>query len=130
MWKIKGKKYDLEPFLDKHPGGRRILTACKGDNDLTATFESNHAFCNMQKIEQIMKKYEVGTCDKSNFTFKQNGFYRTLQTRVKSVIYDSKSNCWWNSWLSRRDNDLCPNYRNGRWSIHCPRWGIVEPTHV
>jgi len=95
MWKIRGKRYDLIPFLDKHPGGRMILTACQGKNDLTATFESNHAFCDMKKIEQIMKKYEVGDCEKSNFTFNKNGFYRTLQTRVIKKLDHYKSNNWW-----------------------------------
>ena len=43
MWKINGKIYDLTNFLDKHPGGRAILLACQGDDDLTDTFEDKYS---------------------------------------------------------------------------------------
>ena len=33
MWKINGKVYNLENYLDFHPGGRKILEACKGEDD-------------------------------------------------------------------------------------------------
>ena len=59
MWKIHGKYYDLTPYISKHPGGRIILEQSKGDNDLTAAFESYHAMSNMHKIKRIMKKFEV-----------------------------------------------------------------------
>ena len=39
-WNLYGKKYDLTDFLDKHPGGRRILELSKGNKDLTPLFES------------------------------------------------------------------------------------------
>ena len=32
-WNIFGKAYDLTPFLDQHPGGRRILMTCAGELD-------------------------------------------------------------------------------------------------
>jgi linoleoyl-CoA desaturase len=59
MWNIHGKKYDLTKFLAKHPGGASILEACKGEHDCTASFESYHSLCDMEKIQRIMKGYEI-----------------------------------------------------------------------
>ena len=42
IWYIHGKSYNLAPFLNKHPGGRRIWEASRG-RDATALFESYHA---------------------------------------------------------------------------------------
>ena len=97
MWKINGKIYNLDSFMDKHPGGRAILEACKGDDDLTATFESYHAMSDMKKIQKVTSKYELGECEKSNFKFEEGGFYRVLQGRVQEAFKDLnyKSNWWW-----------------------------------
>ena len=98
MWKIHGKVYDLTSFMDKHPGGRKLLEASKGDEDVTATFESYHALSDMKKIKSIMKKYEIGTCEPSAFSFDEKGFYRTLQRRVRALFkhrYGHKSNMYW-----------------------------------
>ena len=97
MWKINGKIYDLSKFLDKHPGGSAILKACQGEDDLTATFESYHAMCDRQKIEKIMKKYEIGTCQPSKYKFEPDGFYNTLRQKVRKVFRqkDHHSNLWW-----------------------------------
>lgn len=95
MWKINGIIYDLNSFLDLHPGGRSILESCIGEDDLTATFESYHSMVNMDKIKKTMKKYEIGKYDydSCNPSFNENGFYRTLQKRVKlSLGKNTKSN--------------------------------------
>ena len=98
MWKIHGKVYNLDTFLDKHPGGRSILEAAKDQPDLTAAFESYHALCDMDKINTIMKKYEVGTCGPSLYTFNETGFYKTLVKEVKKSW--NRHNSKWNSeWL-------------------------------
>ena len=96
MWNIHGKTYNLHSFLNKHPGGRAILEASIGNDDLTATFESYHAFSDMDKIKLIMKNYEVAECNPSKISFKSDGFYRILQNRVKYVLKNNtKSNlCW------------------------------------
>jgi linoleoyl-CoA desaturase len=85
MWKIHGKVYDLTSYLDKHPGGRLILESCQGEKDATAAFQSYHAMMNMDKIKEIMKKYEVGTCS-SKFNFNENGFYNDLKKKVKNYF--------------------------------------------
>ena len=95
MWKIYGKIYDLSDFLNKHPGGPAILKACKGNDDLTASFESYHAFSDMEKIKKIMKKYEIGECNQKPMVFfKSNNFYKTLQKRVRKVLNNTKSDLW------------------------------------
>ena len=40
LWNIYGNRYDLTNFLDKHPGGRKILELSRSDKDLTPLFES------------------------------------------------------------------------------------------
>lgn len=95
MWNIHGKVYDLEPFLNTHPGGKAILESCKGTDDLTASFESYHAFCDMKKIKNIMEKYEISICNSPVISFKSNGFYRILQQRVITSLQSTKSDWWW-----------------------------------
>jgi fatty acid desaturase len=96
MWNIHGKMYDLNNFMDIHPGGRTILEAIEGPDDLSATFESYHSMCDMKKIKNMMKKYEVGVCAPTNFLFDDNGFYRTVQKRVRFKLgNDTKSNWKW-----------------------------------
>ena len=82
---IHGKYYYLRKF--KHPGGQEILELCKGEPDCSALFESYHAFSDMNKIKNIMKKYEVSSTDKpSLFSFKENGFYNILKKRVNTYL--------------------------------------------
>ncbi len=90
MWNIHGKKYDLSDFMNNHPGGKSILEACRGDNDCTATFESYHAMCDRNKIISMMKKYEIGEGIKPLHSFHEDGFYRTVQNRVRN--YFGKNN--------------------------------------
>ena len=102
MWKIHGVVYDLNEFKQHHPGGETVLDACKGSDDLTATFESNHALSDMDKIKSIMKKYQVSTCEQSKYSFEPNGFYNTLKQRVRNYFQLNtknhqtyKTNTWW-----------------------------------
>ena len=93
MWKIHGKYYDLTNFLDKHPGGSKILDSCKGV-DCTAAFESYHAMSNMNNIKSIMKKYEINTSKtetiqsfkQHSYTFYEKGFYNEVKNRVRNYI--------------------------------------------
>ena len=51
--------------------------------------------CNKEKIKKIMKKYEVGKCQPSVYSFKKNGFYNTLAKKInlhfKNKNYHSNS---------------------------------------
>ena len=93
---IHGKLYNLEGF--DHPGGEEILKLCNNEPDSTALFESYHAFCNMDKIKSIMKKYEVNetTPKKSLFKFDNDGFYNTCLKRVQNYVKkDTKASISW-----------------------------------
>jgi len=71
---IHGRQYDLAGFV--HPGGNEILELSRDEPDCTALFESYHAFCDMDKIKTIMKKYEVSDSKcVQMFSFEPNGFY-------------------------------------------------------
>jgi len=103
MWNIHGNTYNLNEFLDTHPGGRQILELCKNEPDCTALFESYHAFCDMNKVNSIMKKYEVPNdinTIEPMFNLKYDGFYNVCKREViKTFGYDrtsSKSDInWW-----------------------------------
>lgn len=43
LWMIHGVPYDLQEFVDRHPGGRESILLGRG-RDCTALFESYHAF--------------------------------------------------------------------------------------
>ena len=93
---IYGKLYNLKNF--DHPGGIEILNLCKNEPDCTALFESYHAFCNMDKIKRIMKKYQVKDIKsgKTMFNFNKNGFYTICKDRVRNYIQgNSKANSSW-----------------------------------
>ena len=86
---IHGKQYDLTGFV--HPGGNEILELSRDEPDCTALFESYHAFCDMDKIKTIMKKYEINDSTQQPvkmFSFEPNGFYNTLRQRVVKHFED------------------------------------------
>jgi linoleoyl-CoA desaturase len=95
---IHKKIYDLIDF--NHPGGLEILELCKNEPDCTALFESYHAFCDMDKIKNTMKKYEVDESkDKSLFSIKQEGFYNTCKNRVNELFSNRRDSKYNSSWL-------------------------------
>jgi linoleoyl-CoA desaturase len=59
MWNIYGKTYDLTNFIERHPGGKYILEKTKGLEDITTLFETYHAFSDIEKIHETLKKYEI-----------------------------------------------------------------------
>ena len=54
MWKIRGKVYDLTPFLDIHPGGRDMLESSEGREDLTDLFNRYHRNVDKTKLKEMM----------------------------------------------------------------------------
>jgi fatty acid desaturase len=101
MWKIHNKYYNLNDFMDKHPGGKQILESCK-NLDATNSFESYHTFSDMKKISSIMTKYEIDPEEKSieseKYTFNNNEFYREVQREVNKYFIN-KSTKWTNNYL-------------------------------
>ena len=85
MWNLYGKKYDLTNFIEKHPGGKFILEKSKGQEDITALFETYHAFSEIDKIKQTLDKYEIkdDTNEKPNEYLTDFSNYRELVTIVR-----------------------------------------------
>lgn len=79
--------YDLEAFVDKHPGGRDWIKFTKG-TDITEAFESSH-IVGFKNVEKILEKYYVAAASEprnSPFSFKKDGFYKTLKTKVEPIL--------------------------------------------
>jgi len=59
-WRIGGEWYDLEPFLDKHPGGAEIVRLSRDRfEDCTHVFESHHH--DYKRARAVLAKYKVPT---------------------------------------------------------------------
>ena len=99
MWIIHGRKYDLTNYLENHPGGSQILKLAESEEDITPLFESSHAMGNRDKVNHIMSKFEIESDNSSSsqYTFYDDGFYKTLVNRVRLVLPSKnyKSNTWW-----------------------------------
>ncbi|MEM9075177.1 MAG: fatty acid desaturase [Myxococcota bacterium] len=82
LWQVDDKYYDLEPFLEKHPGGRRFLEQTRG-TDCTALFHSTHLHDQVPRA--TLKKYFVGTVEdyRARYDWEGDGFYPTLKRRVR-----------------------------------------------
>jgi cytochrome b involved in lipid metabolism len=59
MWNIYGKTYDLTKFISHHPGGSDILIKTREVGDITALFETYHAFSDKEQIKKRLDKYEI-----------------------------------------------------------------------
>jgi linoleoyl-CoA desaturase len=97
MWHIHGKVFDLEPFLGHHPGGAQVLRSVRGSDDLTAIFESSHAFSDRSRIERTMQKYYICDCEPTKLKFPDGGFYRVVTCRVRAALQESGVHAtrWW-----------------------------------
>lgn len=82
-WQIGGKYYDLEPFLEKHPGGQEVLMIARDRfEDHTYAFESHHS--NIELVRKMLEKYEVKGILPPEYTIDENGhkmYYPKLCTR-------------------------------------------------
>jgi hypothetical protein len=59
LWKIHGKWYDLKDYMKRHPGGEEILQQTKGQGDVSALFETYHAFSEIETLHEMISKFEV-----------------------------------------------------------------------
>jgi Cytochrome b5-like Heme/Steroid binding domain len=101
LWRIHGKTYDLEAFLELHPGGREVLLTAQGLEDVTPMFESYHALSNIASITQSLARFEYKGAIVDDlqteeaammrgvqkapvaYTYEDGGFYDVLKGRVK-----------------------------------------------
>lgn len=82
---IHGKVYDVTKFLSQHPGGAIINTAFGRDG--TILFETHHNCCDMDKVNQVMGKYQIGVIqDYKPCCIFDSPFAKTLMSRVKDKI--------------------------------------------
>nr|CAD7453415.1 unnamed protein product [Timema tahoe] len=85
LWRIHDDLYELSSWMYRHPGGAEWLDITKG-TDITEAFEAHH----VSKIpEAILKNFHVraaSTRRNSPYTFKEDGFYRTLKKRVREAL--------------------------------------------
>ncbi|CAH0605493.1 unnamed protein product [Chrysodeixis includens] len=78
LWRIHDKLYDLTSFIKRHPGGEEWLELTKG-TDITEAFESHHLNPTTEKILPQYYIRDAKTPRNSPFTFKEDGFYKTLK---------------------------------------------------
>jgi len=91
MWHLYGKHYDLHSFMQHHPGGKHILEATKGLEDITALFETYHAFSNIENVQKTLTNYEIPMIEKEipypyDFTN-----YRSLVKKMKELYPNRKT---------------------------------------
>lgn len=87
LWRVHDKLYDLKEFIAIHPGGSEWIKLTEG-TDITEQFETHHI---TNKAPAVLKKYFVRDATlKRNykFTYKDDGFYRTLKRRVAEILPD------------------------------------------
>jgi Cytochrome b5-like Heme/Steroid binding domain len=77
LWWIHGNGYDLQDFVERHPGGREAIMLGKG-RDCTALVESYHAFSSGHN--KILEKFLVE--EKSKKAPQVDFFYTLLKERV------------------------------------------------
>jgi len=96
-WKIGRKLYNLEPFLDRHPGGAELLEmAYEEFGDATYAFESHHT--DVKRTLRVLEKYRVTEeelepgrptiCDDGPTITSDNNttFFGVLKTRVGAYL--------------------------------------------
>ncbi|XP_026737247.1 cytochrome b5-related protein-like [Trichoplusia ni] len=85
LWRVYDGIYDFTEFQDKHPGGVEWFELSKG-TDITEAFESHHL---NPVVEKMIEKYyirDAKTPRNSPFTFKEDGFYKTLKRAVREEL--------------------------------------------
>jgi linoleoyl-CoA desaturase len=96
LWFIRGKAYDLSDFVRKHPGGHDAIRLGQG-TDCTELFQTYH-FRRMP-TDRLLARYEV-EIDRSDprvverlggsdFTFQEDGFYKTIHRRALEYFAES-----------------------------------------
>ena len=90
VWNIYGNKYNLKLYIESntHPGGNNILEKVKNIDDISALFETYHAFSDINKIKSILKKYKIENDNEpNNDTNKLYDFsnYHVLLNKIKEI---------------------------------------------
>ena len=99
-WLIGGKWYDLEPFAEKHPGGRKMLLDARDRfDDCTFVFESHHP--DYKKARAVLNKYLVKGYNEADGgvslvedrchvkLLDDDAFYSVLRRRVSAYLKEN-----------------------------------------
>ena len=85
-----GKRYDVSPVLEWHPGGATILRQVHALRhvDSTPLFESQHALREPDEMRRKLLPYRLnGTHDAAQlYSFADTGFYRAVRARVAKAL--------------------------------------------
>lgn len=85
LWRVHDRLYNFTPFINAHPGGPDWLEMTKG-TDITEAFETHHIKTYPQKLLETYYVRDATTPRNSPFTFREDGFYRTLKTKVQNKL--------------------------------------------
>ena len=93
LWLVHRKLYDLNSFVDHHPGGPQLIGLGRG-SDATALVESYHALADRSKVDRVLNEFYVRDATeaetpleaKERLEWSDCGFYRTLANRVAAVL--------------------------------------------
>lgn len=105
-WHIHGRCVNLTSIQTWHPGGRAILKLVQGDNDVTATFESYHAFASPATRAVILRKLgslTLPSCgaasvgQKRAATWRAGELFATVRSRVAAEMgrHHKATAEWW-----------------------------------
>jgi fatty acid desaturase len=87
LWRIHDKLYDLNEFIQKHPGGAEWIELTQG-TDITEAFETHHLTSIPKKLLQNLFIRPAKTPRNSPFTFKEGGFYKTMKRNIAKKLAD------------------------------------------
>lgn len=96
---VYNNNYNLESFIDNHPGGRTVFDQLEPGDDATALFNSYHSNCSRNKIECMLKQYKVSKCEHNTkykqYSYRHNGFYRTVKRKVYEKYKNKSMKATW-----------------------------------
>jgi len=85
LWRIHDELYDLTNLIRMHPGGQFWIRETQG-MDITEAFETHHISTIPEDLLENYYVREAVTPRASPFTFKENGFYKTLKNNARVVL--------------------------------------------
>lgn len=120
-WCVHGRLYDLEPWLETHPGGADFLLRTQG-TDCTVAFELSHS---TDRMRRLLPRFEIGEADTSYFPQYDWRGYHQLRERVITRLRRSG----WRPGSSRRSAILASCFL-----LLCVAtpflWTLAEQTHA
>ena len=87
-WRIRGEWYDLNAFLDIHPGGRKVLELSRDRfEDATYVFEAHHH--DYKRARAVLRKYKV--VDVQELASIEEGLAWQKAQRLETVAVDREA---------------------------------------